>query len=443
MRELEFYAMHHVAYRWMPHKSVVGRDSRTNFISLPNDFYDPALGQSTIEDFVELVKNAERLGFDGVIHSEHHNTPIGISAQAMVSTAYLASETERILLGAVGPVLNAYLSPIRLAEEAALVDILSNGRLILGLPMGIGGQYHSYGLTNPAVARARFREAHELLLRAFTEPGPFAFEGEFFDVPYVNLWPKPVQKPHPPIWIPAAGSQETLELVAKYRHTYQIVGGSREVNARNVKRFRDLCEEQGYTSTPNQVAAVEIVHVAETDKQAELEAEGHVLWQMQNFLRSTFQDSFAPGHVSETSLRATALAAGGYRSRGMHEPTFQEIAPGMLIGSPETVAERLEQHVEELDAGRVILMFDHGSNPRWLIDKSMALFAEHVMPKFRPPGGKPIWARGEDRRMYTTASERAAVATGPKAIPAAQLADGTIVDVRTAHVEDLRQPVDL
>jgi len=444
MRELEFYSMFHVAYRWMPHKSVVARDSRSNFISLPNEYYDPALGQRTMDDFVDLVRNAERLGFDGILHSEHHNTPIGISAQAMVSTAYLAAETERILLAAVGPILNAYLSPIRLAEEVALVDMLSNGRLIFGLPMGIGAQYHSYGLPNPAVARARFREAHDLLLRAFTEPGPFAFEGEFFHVPYVNLWPKPVQTPHPPIWIPAAGSQETLAMCAKFRHTYQIVGGSREVNARNVKRFRDLCEQEGYTSEPHQVAAVSLIHVAETDKQARLEAEAHLGWQMQNFLRSTFQDSFPPGHVSETSLRATALATGGYRNRDFSDTTYDEmLAAGMLFGSPETVTERLEELVEEIDAGRVILMFDHGSTPRWMIDKSMTLFAEQIMPRFRPAGGKPIWARGEDQRRYTTASECAAVAAPPRATPAATIADGRLIDVRTAHVPELQQPVEL
>ncbi|HTX47122.1 MAG TPA: LLM class flavin-dependent oxidoreductase [Solirubrobacteraceae bacterium] len=444
MPELEFYAMHHDAYRWMPHKSVVGEHSRSNFISLPSEFYDKALGQRSMDDFVDVAINAERLGFDGILHSEHHNTPIGISAQAMVTSAYLAARTERILIAAVGPVLNAYLSPVRLAEEVALVDMLSNGRLILGLPMGIGAQYHSYGVTNPSLARARYREAHELLIRAMTEPGPFEFEGEFFHVPYVNLWPRPVQEPHPPIWIPAAGSRETLELCARHRYTYQVVGGSREVNLRNITLFRELCEQQGYTAGPNQVAAVALIHTAETDRQARLEAEAHLGWQMQNFLRSTFQDSFAPGHVSETSLRATALATGGYRSRDFSDVTWDDMIKGNLIaGSPETVAERVEELTSEMHAGRIILMFDHGSTPRWMIDKSMGLFAEQVMPRFRPPGGRPIWARGEDRRKYTTASECAALAGAPRAIPAARLADGTIVDVRTAHVPELREPAEL
>ena len=443
MNELEFYAMHQAAYRWMPHKSVVGQWSRTNFVSLPGDFYDAALAQRAFEDFIEVAKNTERLGFDGIVHSEHHNTPIGISAQAMVTSAYLAAVTERILIAAIGPVLNAYYSPIRLAEEVALVDILSHGRLILGLPMGVGGQYHSYGVTNPALARARFREAQQLLIRAMTEKGPFEFEGEFFHVPYVNLWPRPVQDPHPPIWIPAAGSRETLELCAKNHFTYQVVGGSREVNTRNINLFRELCEKEGYTAPANQVAAVALIHVAETDKQARLEAEAHIGWQMQNFLRSTFQDSFAPGHVSEASLRATALAAGGYRSRDFSETNWDEMIQGnLLAGSPQTVTEKLEEMTTEMHAGRVILMFDHGSTPRWMIDKSLQLFAEEVMPRFRPPGGKPVWARGEDRRRYTTASECAAVTRGPKAVPAAILADGTLVDVRTAHVPELRRPVD-
>ncbi|HWI22031.1 MAG TPA: LLM class flavin-dependent oxidoreductase [Baekduia sp.] len=444
MSELEFYPFHNGAYKHVPHKSVISEHSRTNFVSLPTTFYDKALAQRSFDDFLEILIGCERLGYDGVLHSEQHNGPIGLSAQAMLAAAYLAANTERMLIAAVGPILNAYLSPVRLAEEIAMVDMLSNGRLILGLPMGLGAQYHSYGVTDPTAARDRFREGHELLIRSMTEEGPFAFQGEWFNVPYVNLWPRPVQDPHPPIWVPAAGSRETLELCAKHHYTYQAVLTPRKVLLRNCELFRELCAEEGYEPPPQQIAAVFFVHVAETDEQARREAEPHFAWLMQNFFRSTFQDSFAPGHVSEGSLRGMA-AGGGYRSRDISEMSWDDlIAEDWLIaGSPDTVGERLEKLTSEMGAGRVIVYMDGASTPRWMIEKTLAIFAEEVMPHFRPPGGKPVWARGEDSRPFMTASECAAVTGGAKAIAAAQLADGSLVDTRTAHVPELRRPIEL
>lgn len=442
MSELEFYVFHNGAYPHVPHKSVIGEHSRTNFVSLPTDFYDKALAQRALDDYVEAFVLAERLGFDGILHSEQHNGPIGLSTQGMVTSAYLAARTERILIAAVGPILNAYLSPIRLAEEVALVDMYSHGRLILGLPMGLGAQYHSYGVTDPSVARLRFNEAHDLLIRAMTEPGPFEFQGEFFHVPYVNLWPRPVQDPHPPIWVPAAGSKESLDLCAKHRYTYQAVLTPWNVLKRNCETFREACRQHGYEADPKQIASVFVVHVAETDAQARREAEPHVMWLFQNFFRSTFQDAFAPGHVSEASLRG--MMSGGYRSRDISEMTWEDLeeAGWLIAGSPDTVAERLEQRTGEIGSGRVIMFADHGSAPAWMIQKSLTLFAEQVMPRFRGPDGKPVWAR-EDPRQLTTASEAAATTAGPKAVMAAEVYGHGIVDVRTSHVPELNVPVEL
>jgi alkanesulfonate monooxygenase SsuD/methylene tetrahydromethanopterin reductase-like flavin-dependent oxidoreductase (luciferase family) len=199
-----------------------------------------------------------------------------------------------MLIAAVGPILNAYLSPVRLTEEVAMVDMQSDGRLIFGLPMGLGAPYQCYGVTNPARARARSLEARELLIRSMTEPGPFTFEGDFSDVPYVNLWPRPIQEPHPSIWIPAAGSRETLQMCARNRYTYQPVLTPRPVLLRNCDLFRQLCEEEGYTADPRQIASVFLVHTAETDAQASARSSAHGPWMMQNFFQSTFQTRSRP-----------------------------------------------------------------------------------------------------------------------------------------------------
>ncbi|HTX07355.1 MAG TPA: LLM class flavin-dependent oxidoreductase [Solirubrobacteraceae bacterium] len=439
-RQLEFYLFHNGAYRWAPHKDLIGEWSRSNFVSLPTSFYKPEYALRAMDEWLETNILAEKLGYDGVVVGEQHNGPIGLSGNPMVITSWLAANTERLLIAAVGPLLNAYLSPLRLAEEIAIVDILSRGRLILGLPMGIGGQYHSVGVMDPTHARTRFREAHDLMFKAMTEPGPFEWQGDYFHVPYVNLWPRPLQQPHPPVWIPAAGSRETLQLCARRRYTYQSVLTPRSTLSRNCVLFRELCAEEGYETAPEQIAYVVIVHVAETDRQARLEAEPHVMWLYQNFFRSTFQDSFPPGHVSIASLRGMA-AGGGYRSRDISEMTWEELwDEGWIVaGSPSTVVERLEELTDEFGAGRIVMIPDMGSAPSWMVKKNLTLCAEEVLPRFRAPGAGPVWAR-EDRRAPTTWAQWAAAGGEPKATPEARVEGDGVLDVRTAHVQELREP---
>jgi len=430
--ELEFYAMLDGAYPYVPPT----RERRSNFIDLPNRHFDPILGQRVIQDQIGQLEFCEYLGFDGVLWSEQHSSPIGLQGNVLVGAAYLAARTSKIRLAAVGPLLNAYLTPLRLAEEAALVDLLSGGRLTLGLPMGIGAQYHGYGVMNPALARERFLEAHALFVKALTEDGPFEWKGKYFHQPYVNLWCKPLQQPYFPIFIPAAGSRESLALTARYHYTYQAVLTPRKVLLGNCERFLDLCRQEGYEADRRQIAAVIHVHVSETDGQARREAEAHLLWQYQNFFRSPFPDSFPFGHVSVESLRGMAAGA-GYRSRPLESMQWDDLlAEGWLVaGSPDTVASRLRELTEEMHAGRVICTFNAGTMDRWLMNKSMTLFAEHVAPRFRP-GGLPIWER--ERAAGPTSVSEAAARVPPDALMPMALKDGEYIDVRTAHLGDLR-----
>jgi alkanesulfonate monooxygenase SsuD/methylene tetrahydromethanopterin reductase-like flavin-dependent oxidoreductase (luciferase family) len=130
--------------------------------------YQQDYGRLTVLELAENARWTEQLGFDGALIFEQHSHPIGLIGNATVGAAWLATATAGIRICAVGPILNSYATPIRLAEEIALVDNLSNGRLTVGLPMGIGAQYHAVGVMNPAQARARHREANELLVKALT-----------------------------------------------------------------------------------------------------------------------------------------------------------------------------------------------------------------------------------------------------------------------------------
>ncbi|MBN9623993.1 MAG: LLM class flavin-dependent oxidoreductase [Actinobacteria bacterium] len=435
MTDYEFNVILDGAYPRVPYAGK----RKSNFIDLPNDHYDRTYGQRALEDQLETLVALEGLGFDGVVVSEQHNGPIGLIGNVMVAAAWLAARTERIRVIAHGPIINDYLTPLRLAEEIAMVDTVSRGRLTFGLPMGHGMQYHSVGAMNPSKARARYREAHDLLIAAMTRPGPFEWNGDFFQIPYVNLWPKPLQEPHPPIFVAGGGSVETLQFVAEHRYTYQAVLNPPHVLRKNIARFRELCQEAGYESDPNQIALVVGIHVGETDEQARLEAEAHEVWQFQNFFRSPMHDNFPPGYVSPQSLRG--ILAGGYRSTPMNEMGFDDLveAGWLIVGSPETVARGIEEKAEETGSGRFIFGVNAGSKPRWLTMKSLTLFAEEVIPRLRPGGTPPAMTAATP--AYKTNSEFGARRPATAPPPTATLGDG-LLDVTKAHVEDLREPVE-
>ena len=426
MSEVEFFGFVDNAYRHVPYAGT----RKSNYIDLPNTHYDPIEGQRAMETQLELLASLEKYGLDGAVFSEQHNGPIGLLGNPMMAAAWLAARTERIKIVANGPLLNAYQNPVRLAEEIATADTMSGGRLVVGFPMGHGMQHHSTGI-NPATARERHREAHDLVLKALREPGPFEWKGRFFNLPYVNLWPKPMHDME--FIMPGGGSLETLKLAAERRYTYQNALSPLPAMVKTLSRFRDLCREAGYEPDPRQSAAVINVHVAETDKQARQEVEALELWNYQNFFRSATHDNFPPGYVSINSLRA--MRSGGYRSTPISEMTYDGLLENrwLISGSPETVTATLKDTIEQLGAGRIIMGLSTGIKPRWMVDKSLGLFSEQVLPHFRA-NGKPLAT--SEKAGYNSALEYATKRRQDVPAPTAAR-DGYLIDVTKAHLDDV------
>lgn len=385
MTHPDFYVMFGGAYPRVPYAKL----RKSNYIDLPNEHYDPIDGQRVFEKMLDGLKLIERLGYDGGVFSEQHNGPIGLLGNPMILGGILAAHTSRIKIGVAGPIVNGYLTPVRLAEEIATLDIHSHGRLIFGLPVGHGMQYHSIGMVNTATARRRYREAHDLLMKCLTEPGPFEWFGEFFQIPYVNLWPRPLQQPHPPVLILGGGSADTLDMVAKHRHAYQAVGiSSRDAVLGAIERLRERADSYGYELDRSQVWSGITFHVAETDAQAMKEAEPYYHWVMQNFFDSPMHDSFPPGYLSQNALRSM-LGGGGYRSKPPSEVPFKDAVEkgNFVVGSPETVTQRIQELIDLYGAGRVLLNPYHDIKPEWLGNKTLTIFAEEVLPKLRHGAG--------------------------------------------------------
>lgn len=433
MANTEFYVLFDGAYPRVPHAGP----RKSNFIDLPNTHYDDVDGQYLLEYQLSMLAMAEELGFDGALMSEQHNGPIGVLGNPMLAGAWLAGQTKRIKVGVTGPIINAYQTPVRLAEEIAALDIMTRGRLIMGLPVGHGMQHHSIGAINTGTARRRYREAHDLLIAALTREGPFEWNGEFFQVPYVNLWPRPLQKPHPPFMIVGGGSMDTLDLIAKNRYGYNPIGltGSEDV-ARIHGKLAELCRGYGYEPDKSQFWGGLAVHVAETDKQARLEVEAHELWTNQNFYKSALHDSFPPGYLSEGAIRGL-YGGESYRSKPIEELDYDTLADrdAIIAGSPETVTRKLQEYLEVTGVGRLILTSNYGTKPKWLAIKALTLLAEEVLPKLRGGAG-PM---EPELLGYGSNAEYGAMRNRSTPPPTA-LVEGTMLNVETSHIEELRTP---
>ena len=260
---MRFFNFHLMPWPYLP-KDYDG----PAWVRCPNAFYDARKGTEVYNRYLDELVFAEEVGFDGVVVNEHHANAYGNMPSPNLIASILARQTSRVKIAVIGNALPLYDPPTRVAEEFAMIDVISRGRLIAGMVVGGGPEYYSNGL-NPSYARERFAEAHDLIVQCWTRPGPFTFNGKHYKLRYVNPWPTQYQKPHPPIWIPGVGSLETMEFVAKRRYAYMgIPYFHKSFFKRSFDFFREACAREGYTPDAEQAGWLVPVYAAETDAQA-------------------------------------------------------------------------------------------------------------------------------------------------------------------------------
>ncbi len=297
---MRFYMFHLMPWPHLPEGFSQTHD--TAWVVCENTLYDPVKGHEVYNRYLDELELADQLGFDGVCVNEHHQNAYGLMPSPNIMAACLARRTTRARLVILGNVLTLYDHPLRVAEEIAMLDVISGGRVVSGQVVGTGNEFFSYNV-NPTYARERYYEAHELILKAWTEPGPFPWEGTHYRFRYVNVWPRPYQQPHPPIWIPGSGSRETIEWVARKRYTYMVLPtlAPYALRAATAEQFRAACEANGYTARHEQIGWGIGIYVAETDAQAVAEYEPHFWYYAKNLLRNRDTFNSPPGHSSVRS----------------------------------------------------------------------------------------------------------------------------------------------
>ncbi|MGY1608364.1 MULTISPECIES: LLM class flavin-dependent oxidoreductase [unclassified Geodermatophilus] len=435
---LEFYNFHLMPYPYIP----PGEDLESTWVTLPNTYFDPQVAYKLYNEYLEQLVLSEKLGYDGVIVNEHHQNAFGTICAPDVWAGWLAARTSAIRIGIIGNALPLHRNPLRVAEEIAMLDIVSGGRIISGHVRGMGAEYHSSG-QDPTTSKGMFWEAHDLILKAWTEPGPFTWQGVHYDIEHANIWPRPLQQPHPPVWMPGTGSTDTIDEVAKRRFSYMQTTTSNWITKKSFATFRQICEEKyGYTPSPQQLGRVVPTYVAETDEQARREFMPHAMWFFRTGLKVPMHHLMPPGYNTADSVLRTIRGRQAAGVKNFWELSYDELIDQgyIIVGSPQTVVEKYAQQAEEYGLGMAVSAGGHlGSMPHWMVQKNMYLMAEQVMPAFRAADGKPTYARQGGPR---TLSEIAATTAAPKTQPVIRLANGTDVPTALAHLPEIADTAD-
>jgi alkanesulfonate monooxygenase SsuD/methylene tetrahydromethanopterin reductase-like flavin-dependent oxidoreductase (luciferase family) len=388
----------------------------------------PEHRRTAFNNALDQLEFSSRVGFDGVALNQHHTSLYSLSPCPNLYASALARSTTDTAILVLGNSIAARGNPVRLAEEYAFIDCLSGGRLVAGVPVGVQFDVnHAYGIV-PSMTRARYNEAMDLFVKAWTRPGPFPYNGRFYKLRYVNPDPLPMQKPYPPIWCLGTESIDTWEFVAEYDYAYGFFSflGS-QVSQFALDGFWETIAKRGRDKNPNRLAFLQMICVSETDAAAEEEYADHVFYFFDKLQRVARYLMDPPGYRPErliktkddSNKRSAELSERFQQSVNWHQPTsalprdvrWKAIidSGAMMAGSPETVTQQLRDMLVRYNIGHLMCFLNIGSLPHEAVVRNIRLFAERVLPNLRDLHADwedPWWPQGASQRRLDTNTPR-------------------------------------
>ncbi len=372
-----------------------------------NGDYDPKLGAELYNRYLDEKIYAEEMGFDALALNEHHSTPFCMGQVTNVEAAILARVTNKAKIVLIGNILPIWDDPLWLAEQLAIIDMISHGRLIAGWVRGTGRESVAHD-ANSTYNWERFQEAHEFIVKAWTQPGPFRFEGEHYNYRYVNPWARPYQQPHPLIMIPGAVSKRTVEWAAARRYPYVMLATRLEPTKQSFDYYDECARAAGYEAGPQHRGYLFKVHVDETEELAHevgrkfLTGPGNIFLEgSRGDTRSHLQD--LPGLTDRRNL----LPTGGVRhvaaARGQAEEVARPLqldsaerhkdvdenyadlleAHAIITGTPKTVIPKIRKVLEYIRPGSIFMWDGDGAMTHEDSMRSLRLMGEEVLPAVR------------------------------------------------------------
>jgi alkanesulfonate monooxygenase SsuD/methylene tetrahydromethanopterin reductase-like flavin-dependent oxidoreductase (luciferase family) len=350
---------------------------------LEKKYFDPKVAVQTYAEHLDAWVELERLGYDGVAFNEHHVTPYGLMNSPNLMAASAAQRTRRLKLLMYSNLLPIH-EPLRLAEEIAMLDCLSNGRIICGVARGVPREYRVFNVPLDE-SRARFDECYEIMRRAWTEES-FSFQGRFHSYKDVAIWPRPVQQPHPPVWLPVNRSKDSIEWAAEndVPITPGVAGPARE----DIVRYYAACvAKHGRQITPGHLNIAIDAYVADSTQQA-IEEYGPYALYFHNVLYNfdhvrlsevgAYHAENAAGHL-RPELRAAAFDD-SIRARDITMDEVAKQAEDGAWGPPKRVADCIIAQAEVLGAGTILVSMNRGAVPQDMFLKQIRRFGTEVLP---------------------------------------------------------------
>lgn len=367
-----------------------GRKRGTFRVTLPNELVEPEIASDIYHRHYDEFQLCDELGMN-IMVNEHHSTATCLNSAVTVSLAILARITKNARLLSLGMPIANRTDPVRVAEEMAMIDVISRGRLDMGLVKGAPYEIAPAN-SNPGRLMDRFWEAHDLILKAMsTQDGPFNWEGEYFHYRNVNIWPRPWQQPHPPVWISGL-SPGTGRAVAERGHTVAALlsGG---IAGAMFDAYRKRAAELGWVAPLDRMAYCALVGVGRTEEEGRRRAD-----QVAGYVRTSpivsepFRNppgyATIPANVSAMKQGPTKFVAKVETADGRPiDPTAASVqdfidARTVFAGTPDQVFDQIAQFNREVNGiGHLIIMGQGGELSFHDTCDNLRLFAEEVMPR--------------------------------------------------------------
>lgn len=394
---------HLMSYPGLPEDFT--RQHRSVWVDIDPSLYQAEIAHAAFNEYIDQLQLAAELGFDGIGLNEHHSNGYGMMVSPNVVAGALARSSKNAALVILGDSVALYNPPLRVAEELAMLDCISGGRLVAGFPVGSPmDTIFAYG-QNPALLREKYYEGVDLIKRAWTADKVFSFNGHYTKLRYVNCWVKPMQKPHPPIWIPGGSSIDTWDYCIENDAVYLFLSYFGYQAAQSVMGgYWSKVKELGREPNPFSAGFVQFVGVAETEKEAlEIYREpAEYFFNRSLHINPRFADP--PGYKTIKTVRA---GIEGMVERAAREAASRTQTPGqagvtlssktfnaltfeamvekgyVVIGNPDQVAEKLTHVARELNVGRMITLCHFGNMKHEVAKMNTRLMATKVLPQIR------------------------------------------------------------
>ena len=361
---------------------------------LPGRYFDRDIAARTYEEHLRAWEELDRLGFDGVGLNEHHTTPHGLMNSPNMMLAAGAQRTKSLNFIVLGNLVTLH-NPLRIAEELAMADCLSRGRVLSGFVRGLPREHSAFNVPI-SESRARFEEAIDIILGLWTND-VFSHDGDFWSYRDISIWPRPYQRPHPPVWMGFTGSKETIEFAAQRNFNAVLPAANESLTEDIVRHFARRLAAHGHEIRPDQICLFTDAWVSD-DRVTAIDEYGpsylyfsQLLWHHGSINEDGTDRSRPPGYASPSAMdyirpenRASATLD-RTKIRNMERPDIEaRVHAGKLAwGNADDVAERLIEMADKAGANAILLSLNLGALPHDLFIDQIRRFGRDVLPRLQ------------------------------------------------------------